>query len=178
MKRDIYLKLLDWKKAGMRKPLILKGVRQVGKTYILKEFGKNEYGNVADTGLLGAMSNLSARTIVEGNKLFTGFNGAFTENYVAQELIAALSSQGYPLRELYYWSYNHSGEVDFIVQYEEDILPLEVKAGTSRKKTSLVIYGEKYKPAVLSRATQMNFKQDGYTRNYPLYAVSHFPGRL
>ena len=132
---------------------------------------------VVDTGLFGAMSNLSARTIVEGNQLFSGFNGAFTENYVAQELIAALSFQGNPLRELYYWSYNHSAEVDFIVQYEEDILPLEVKAGTSRKKTSLVIYGEKYKPAVLSRVTQMNFKQDGYTRNYPLYAVSHFPGK-
>lgn len=133
---------------------------------------------VVDTGLLGAMSNLSARTIVEGNKLFSGFNGAFTENYVAQELIAGIFSRGNPVRELYYWSRNHSAEVDFIVQYEEDILPLEVKAGSSRKKSSLVIYGEKYKPAVLSRATQMNFKQDGYTRNYPLYAVSHFPGKI
>ena len=79
------------------------------------------------------------------------------------------------MRELYYWSFNHSAEVDFIVQDEEEILPLEVKAGVSRKKTSLSIFGEKYEPPVLSRATQMNFKHDGYVRNYPLYAVSLFP---
>ena len=46
MKRDIYQKLLDWKTSGRRKPLLLKGARQTGKTYILKEFGKNEYENV------------------------------------------------------------------------------------------------------------------------------------
>ena len=45
MKRDIYKKLLDWKQAERRKPLVLRGTRQVGKTYILKEFGKNEYEN-------------------------------------------------------------------------------------------------------------------------------------
>ncbi|MCU0285349.1 MAG: AAA family ATPase [Acidobacteria bacterium] len=47
MKRDSYLNLLDWKKSETRKPLIVKGVRQVGKTYILKEFGKNEYAHTA-----------------------------------------------------------------------------------------------------------------------------------
>ena len=47
MKRDFYTKLLEWKKSEDRKPLILKGARQVGKTYILKEFGKNEYTNTA-----------------------------------------------------------------------------------------------------------------------------------
>ncbi|MCX6584647.1 MAG: ATP-binding protein [Candidatus Aminicenantes bacterium] len=131
---------------------------------------------IVDTGLLGALSNLSAKTIVEGNKLFSGFNGAFTENYVAQELIAGLSSQGNPVRELYYWSFNYSAEVDFIVQHDDDIYPLEVKAVISKRKTSLVVYGEKFKPPILSRVTQMNFKKEEYIRNYPLYAVSHFPG--
>ncbi len=46
MKRDIYKKLLDWKKSSRRKPLILRGARQTGKTFILEEFGKNEYKNV------------------------------------------------------------------------------------------------------------------------------------
>ncbi|HLP57965.1 MAG TPA: AAA family ATPase [Candidatus Deferrimicrobium sp.] len=132
---------------------------------------------IVDTGLLGALSNLSAKTIVEGNKLFSGFNGAFTENYVAQELIAGLTPQGNPARELYYWTFNHSAEVDFIVQHDEDIYPLEVKAGVSKRKTSLVIYGEKFKPPILSRVTQMNFKKEEYLLNYPLYAVSHFPGK-
>ena len=47
MKRDIYHNLLEWKKSSRRKPLILQGARQVGKTYILKEFGKNEYSDIA-----------------------------------------------------------------------------------------------------------------------------------
>jgi hypothetical protein len=47
MKRDIYKQLLSWKLSSSRKPLVLKGARQVGKTYILKEFGKGEYDNVA-----------------------------------------------------------------------------------------------------------------------------------
>jgi len=46
MKRDIYKKLLEWKSSSRRKPLLLKGARQVGKTYILKEFGEQEYSNV------------------------------------------------------------------------------------------------------------------------------------
>jgi len=45
MKRDIYKKMLEWKQSRRRKPLILRGARQVGKTYILKEFAKNEYDN-------------------------------------------------------------------------------------------------------------------------------------
>jgi predicted AAA+ superfamily ATPase len=47
MKRDFYTRLLEWKQSQDRKPLILKGARQVGKTYILKEFGKNEYTDTA-----------------------------------------------------------------------------------------------------------------------------------
>ncbi len=47
MKRQVYSQLLAWKNDSDRKPLILNGARQVGKTWILKEFGKNEYKNVA-----------------------------------------------------------------------------------------------------------------------------------
>ena len=59
MKRDIYQKLLDWKSNPRRKPLLLQGARQTGKTYILKAFGRNEYENIfycnfeEDTGLDG-----------------------------------------------------------------------------------------------------------------------------
>ena len=47
MKRKIYSELLNWKNSKNRKPLVLNGARQVGKTWILKEFGTNEYDNVA-----------------------------------------------------------------------------------------------------------------------------------
>jgi len=46
MKRDLYKNLLDWKKSQYRKPLLLKGARQVGKTWLISEFGQNEFGQV------------------------------------------------------------------------------------------------------------------------------------
>lgn len=128
-----------------------------------------------DTGLLGAMLNLSARTIVEGNRLYSGYNGAFTENYVAQELMAGPLFEEVHLKELYYWTNNSAAEVDFIVHFKDGLFPLEVKAGISRRKTSLMVFGEKYSPSLLSRATLRNFRQQENLCNYPLYAVAHFP---
>ena len=122
-----------------------------------------------DTGLLGSMLGLSQKTIVEGNRLFSEYNGAFTENYAAQELIA----NGH--KDLYYWANASSAEVDFVIPYNEEIFPLEVKAGTSREKKSLAVFGERYSSRILSMATLRNFKQDGKVCNYPLYAVSLFP---
>ncbi len=122
-----------------------------------------------DTGLLGAMLNLSQKTIVEENRLFSEYNGAFTENYVAQELLANDN------KTLYYWVSDAIAEVDFIIPHNEEIFPLEVKAGTSKYKKSLTAFGEKYGSRILSMATLRNFKQDGKVCNYPLYAVSLFP---
>ena len=128
-----------------------------------------------DTGLLGTMLNFSKRTIVEGSRLFSGYNGAFSENYVAQELAAGYLFEESHLKELYYWANNTAAEVDFIVHYRDMVYPLEVKAGFSRRKTSLMVYGEKYRVPWLSRTTARNFKQEKGLFNYPLYAVSHFP---
>ena len=121
-----------------------------------------------DIGLLGAMIRVPQRAIIEGDRLFSEYNGAFVENYVAQELTA------HGLKELYYWSSNNTAEVDFVAAIEGQILPFEVKAGVSRQKKSLRVYGEKFMPLVLSRSTLMNFKEDGQIRNYPLYAASLF----
>ncbi|MGD9643717.1 MAG: ATP-binding protein [Elusimicrobiales bacterium] len=122
-----------------------------------------------DTGLLGAMLNLSQKTIMEENRLFSEYNGAFTENYVAQELIVNGN------KALYYWTSDAIAEVDFVIAHNEEIFPLEVKAGTSKHKKSLTAFGEKYGSHALSMATLRNFKQDGKVCNYPLYAVSLFP---
>ena len=122
-----------------------------------------------DTGLLGAMLDLSQKTIVDGNRLFSEYNGAFTENYVAQELIANEH------KALYYWTSGNSAEVDFVMPYSDEIFPLEVKAGMSKQKKSLAVFGARYGSRVLSMATLRNFKQDGKVCNYPLYAVSLFP---
>jgi hypothetical protein len=122
-----------------------------------------------DTGLLCAMLNISQKTIVEGNALFSEYNGAFIENYVAQELL------GHGHKEIYYWTSNNRAEVDFIISYNERIYPLEVKSGMSTKNKSLRIYGEKYHPPALSRTNLRNFNRDHKINNYPLYAVSLFP---
>ena len=124
---------------------------------------------LADVGLLGAQSNLSPQTIIDGDVLFTEFKGALTENYVAQELIAIRR------KEPYYWASEGTAEVDFLIENEQQIYPLEVKAGASQKKKSLLVYNQKYHPAKLCRATTMNLKHDGDIYNYPLYLVSRFP---
>ena len=95
-----------------------------------------------DVGLLGAVLKITPKTIVEGNRLFSEYNGAFIENYTAQELIANN-------KDLYYWTNTSSAEVDFVIPFNEHIFPLEVKAGISKKKKSLRIYGENYSPSVL-----------------------------
>jgi len=121
-----------------------------------------------DIGLLGAMIRVPQKAIIEGDRLFSEYNGAFVENYVAQEFVV------HGQKDLYYWSSKNTAEVDFVVALKNQILPLEVKAGISRQKKSLRVYGEKFKPPILSRSTLMNFKEDGKIRNYPLYAVSMF----
>jgi hypothetical protein len=119
-----------------------------------------------DVGLLGAQSSLSAQIILDGNILFTEFKGALTENYVAQELIA--SRQQNP----YYWTSEGTAEVDFLIEEEHQIYPLEIKSGASQKKKSLLVYNQKYGPSKLLRATTMNLKHDGDIYNYPLYLIS------
>ena len=138
-----------------------------------------------DVGLLGARLGLTARTIMEGDRLFVEYHGALAENFVAQELTASAglgaggagseAGEARPGKGLFYWTSDGIAEVDFLVEADGRIYPLEVKAGVSTKTKSLLQYGAKYLPAALSRATLMNFRLDGAIRNYPLYAVSRFP---
>ncbi|MBF8263761.1 MAG: hypothetical protein HW387_1426 [Parachlamydiales bacterium] len=124
---------------------------------------------LADVGLLGAQGNLSPQTVIDGDLLFTEFKGALTENYVAQELIARRC------KEPYYWASEGIAEIDFLIEEDHEIYPLEVKSGPSQKKKSLIVYNQKYSPAKLIRATTMNLKHDGDIYNCPLYLISRFP---
>ena len=127
-----------------------------------------------DVGLLGTMSKLDPRIILEGDQLFQEFKGALAENFVATEL------HDKHFDELYYWASEGIAEVDFVISTEQHIFPLEVKAGFSKKKKSLTVYDEKFSkeenpPLVLSRASLRNFALDGKVVNYPLYAIALFP---
>lgn len=121
---------------------------------------------LVDVGLLGAQSNLPPQTLIDGDLLFTEFKGALTENYVAQELIATKQIKPY------YWTSEGIAEIDFLIEEDHEIYPLEVKAGASQKKKSLLVYNQKYAPSKLIRATPMNVKHDGNVYNYPLYLIS------
>jgi predicted AAA+ superfamily ATPase len=138
-------------------PLIGYGDSEAFKVYLL------------DVGLLGAMCRLPARVIVEGDQLFIEFKGSLTENYVAQALTTTFGDPPY------YWASKREAEVDFLLESNGDIFPLEVKSGSSAKKKSLLVYQEKYQPKVISRSTLMNLKKDGKVCNYPLYFISRFP---
>jgi uncharacterized protein len=127
-----------------------------------------------DIGLLGAMSKLDPRIVLDEDLLFQEFKGALTENYVAIEL------QDNHFDELYYWTSEGIAEVDFIVSSRQLIFPLEVKSGFSKKKKSLLVYDQKFSKEeksslVLSRASLRNFAFDGKIVNYPLYGICLFP---
>lgn len=119
---------------------------------------------LVDVGLLGAMSQLSAKTLLYENELFQEFRGAFVENYVAQELVHSNYS-------LFYWASEGRAELDFIIEQDGFIYPLEVKSGNSSKKKSLKVYGDTYHPKTLIRASPMNLKKDGAVLNCPLYLI-------
>ncbi len=118
-----------------------------------------------DVGLLGALSDISAKTLIDGNKIFTEFKGAMTEQYVCQQLTAA----GVPL---FYWARERgNAEIDFIIQNEERVLPVEVKAETNLRAKSLKVYYEKYGPEVAIRASMADYERQNWVMNIPLYAV-------
>lgn len=81
-----------------------------------------------DIGLLGAMSKLDTRIILEGDRLFQEFKGSLTENFVTLEL------HEQHFEDLYYWNSEGIAEVDFVVSKEQQAFPLEVKSGISTKK--------------------------------------------
>jgi uncharacterized protein len=121
---------------------------------------------LVDVGLLSAMSNLSAKTLIHENELFQEFKGAIIENYIAQELIHSNYS-------LYYWASEGKAEIDFIIEQDGVIYPLEVKSGYSSKKKSLMVYNEIFHPKMLIRTSPMNLKKDFSILNCPLYLIEN-----
>ena len=123
---------------------------------------------VLDVGLLGAMSNLKASTIVAGNSIFTEFKGALTEQYVLQQLILRYEPD-------YYAKANSTQEIDFLLQDEEDeIVPLEVKAETNVKAKSLRQFVADNQSKKAFRISMNDYKEEEWVTNIPLYAVNGF----
>lgn len=121
---------------------------------------------IHDVGLLSAMSDLDVRTLIEGNAIFSEFKGALTEQYVLQQLKTKKEIV------INYWSAERaSAEIDFLIQHEGRIIPLEVKAEENLKAKSLKSYYQKFSPPVSIRTSMSDFRNEGWLTNLPLYAI-------
>lgn len=121
---------------------------------------------VSDVGLLGAMTALDAKSLLEGNRLFAVFKGAMTEQYFFQQLV--------PQKELaiYYWSHDRGmAEVDFVLQCNSRIIPVEVKAELNLQSKSLRSYQERFNPEISIKSSMADFNQSEKIINLPLYNI-------
>lgn len=121
---------------------------------------------ILDTGLLCSMTNLSAKVLLEDNKLFTEFKGSLTEQFVCQQLISEFGI------EPYYWSSKDAtAEIDFIFQNDDEIIPVEVKARINLQAKSLKQYRETYSPETAFRFSLSDYVNHGVLKDVPLYAL-------
>ena len=122
---------------------------------------------MVDIGLLAAMADIDSKTLLEGNAVFIEFKGALTEQYVMQQLTSMEEFK------TYYWSAGRStAEVDFVLQYNGLIIPVEIKAEENLRAKSLRIYREKFNPDLSVRSSMSDYRQQDWLTNVPLYAFS------
>lgn len=119
-----------------------------------------------DVGLLGALSELDAESILEGNVIFTEFKGALTEQYVLQQIVSDTEYKPY-----YYAGEKSTYEVDFIIQKGRSVIPVEVKAEENLRAQSLKFYCEKFAPENAIRTSMADYREQEWMANLPLYAI-------
>ncbi len=121
---------------------------------------------VLDVGLLGCMTGLHQRTLLDGNALFVEFKGALSEQYVCQQLKTLTD-----LELCYYTNDRGNCEVDFVVDTGGRVMPLEVKAETNLRAKSLKTYREKFSPELAIRTSMADYRKEDGLVNLPLYAI-------
>ena len=123
-----------------------------------------------DIGLLNALAKVDPKILLEKNNILIEFKGALTEQFVAQQLKIS--------HELYYWTAtNATAEIDFLIQSQNGIIPIEVKAEENLKSKSLKVFVEKYKPGTAIRCSMSPFREQDWMTNVPLYGVSTIGSR-
>lgn len=121
---------------------------------------------LSDIGLMGAMSNIPVQSLLNGNMLFSDFKGALTEQFVLQQMKTNQSLS------IYYWSADNSrGEIDFLVQQEEKVIPIEVKAEENLQAKSLRMFVERNRGLKGCRFSMSPYREQDWLVNYPLYSV-------
>ncbi|MCQ4875463.1 ATP-binding protein [Butyricimonas paravirosa] len=128
---------------------------------------------IVDIGLLGAMTTLDAKILLDGHAVFVEFKGALTEQFVLQQLLSDRDLS------IYYWSSDKSdGEIDFLIQYQNQFIPLEVKASENLQAKSLRFFVQKYNPGEAIRTSMSDYREEEWMINLPLYAISELTGEV
>ncbi len=123
---------------------------------------------VLDCGLLGAMSQTPPEQILIGNNVFEEYKGAFSENFVLQQLLCIPHTYVY-----YYSNENSTMEIDFVVQHETKIIPIEVKAEENLRAKSLHHYVMENTNLHGLRLSMSPYREQEWMTNVPLYAVKY-----
>ena len=116
-----------------------------------------------DVGLIKRIAQLTNKSILLGEAF--QFKGQLAENYVLEQLLPLVD---YPPN---FYAYAQDREIDFILQYGESIIPIEVKSGENKNAVSFKSYIEKYKPEISVRFSAMEYIKNGSIINIPLYFV-------
>lgn len=119
---------------------------------------------LVDIGLLNAIGNLDKKIILEKNAILTEYKGALTEQFVCQQLKIKT--------EIYYWiAPNATAEIDFVLQYQNEIIPIEVKAEENLKSKSLKVFIDKFDNKNAIRISMSKFRSEDWLTNIPLYGI-------
>jgi len=119
---------------------------------------------MSDVGLLTAKSGMAQQTILSSIEEDNGFLGALSENYVAQALIVNGHS-------LFYWKNDNTAELDFVLQLDDKVIPVEVKKGSRTKSVSMNMFLKKYNCPYAIRISKKNFGFENDIKSVPFYAV-------
>jgi len=124
---------------------------------------------ILDVGLLSAMGGLTKQTILLGNSIFSEFKGSLAEQFVLQHLKTRQNTQ------VFYWSSDTArAEVDFVIQENDLVIPIEVKAEENLQAKSLKSFHQKFNPASAVRTSMSDYRKDSWLTNVPLYAFDSF----
>lgn len=119
-----------------------------------------------DVGLLGAMCELPQSALLNKNSIFTDYKGALTEQFVFQQLRLNKCNK------IFYWSAENSqGEIDFLVQNNDEIIPIEVKAEENLQAKSLKCFIERNPSLHGVRLSMSSYREQSWMSNFPLYAT-------
>jgi predicted AAA+ superfamily ATPase len=121
---------------------------------------------ILDVGLLGALSALDPSVLLQGAGIFEEFKGALTEQYVLQQIVAARNED-----PMYWTPEKPTAELDFSIERDDGLVPIEVKAEENLRSKSLRTYIDRFKPAQALRFSLANYREEDDMINVPLYAI-------